>query len=215
MDSKDDDDEYDFEAQVKAFSAALRRTPHKAVQEPERLGFTYEVDDDEIEEDLAEERAARPANASQQALVAYFESKAPPDEALVCLWQKEMLCDEPNAPLWRRYFRQGNARLKALFLFGLDRDPTDGNMLNSLGFLQEFSPMLKELITRYQLACDRETDEIKFMELAQDFDGSTGDSGYDALQALASRYPAENFKARCVSQLLAKNLAEDQTIHSF
>jgi hypothetical protein len=125
------------------------------------------------------------------------------------LWQEETLCDEPNYPLWRRYFRQGNARLKALLLFGLDRDPTSGGLLGALSFLHEFSPMLKELIARYLYACDAENDEPRFLQLAEDFDGNTGDSGYEALQALRSRYPVGSFKARCVACLLAQRTAQD------
>jgi hypothetical protein len=48
--------------------------------------------------------------------------------------------------------------------------------------------MPKELLTRYKLACDQESDPQRFRELAQDFAASTSSFGYDALQALQAHY---------------------------
>ena len=66
--------------------------------------------------------------------------------------------EQHTLSFWRRYFRAGNTQLKKLILFGLDRDPTDRDLLDSLAFLHSFVPTPKELLTRYKLACDQESD---------------------------------------------------------
>ena len=204
----DDDEEYNFAARAKEVSEIFKRSPHNTIDEIEKLGFSYEIDDSD-EEILAEEKAAIALNTNQQILVDFFNEQIPPNETLLTLWQQETEGEEINFPLFRRYFRGGNKQLKALFLFGLDQNPTDIKLLDDLSFMHEFSPMLKELIARYVLACDQENDEEKFAELAQDFDNNMGNSGYEALHALSLRYPANSFKSRCVKNLIAQRNAQN------
>src|ERR1700730_13399110 len=171
-----------------AVSHLFRRRPHNLIEKIEKLGFTYRVDDSEDAEDIAEERAARPKTTAQTVLVYYLDGADTPTESLLALWREETQRNNTPFPLWRRYFRAGNAQLKKLILFGLDRDATDRDLLDSLSFLHSFLPMPKELLTRYKLACDQESDPQRFRELAQDFDASTSSFGYDALQALQAHY---------------------------
>lgn len=91
-------------------------------------------------------------------LVYYLDGADTPTESLLALWREETQRNNTPFPLWRRYFRAGNAQLKKLILFGLDRDATDRDLLDSLSFLHSFLPMPKELLTRYKLACDQESD---------------------------------------------------------
>lgn len=153
-----------------AVSHLFRRRPHNLIEKIEKLGFTYRVDDSEDAEDIAEERAARPKTTAQTVLVYYLDGADTPTESLLALWREETQRNNTPFPLWRRYFRAGNAQLKKLILFGLDRDATDRDLLDSLSFLHSFLPMPKELLTRYKLACDQESDPQRFRELVQDFD---------------------------------------------
>lgn len=115
----DHDDELVWQTsqeKAEAVSHLFRRRPHNLIEKIEKLGFTYRVDDSEDAEDIAEERAARPKTTVQTVLV----------------WREETQRNNTPFPLWRRYFRAGNAQLKKLILFGLDRDATDRDLLDSL-----------------------------------------------------------------------------------
>ncbi len=172
-----------FQERAEAVSHLFHHRPHNLIEKIEKLGFTYRVDDSEDAEDIAEERTALPNTTAQTVLVFYLDG-ADATESLLTLWRQETQRNNTPFPLWRRYFRAGNAQLKKLILLGLDRDATDRDLLDSLSFLHSFLPMPKEFLTRYKLACDREGDPQRFRELAQDFDASTSSFGYDALQAL-------------------------------
>lgn len=193
-----------FWERVREVSEIMRRRPHNAIEALEALGFTYVVEDGEDEADIAEERAAMPQNTAERNLVEYLDGDAPPDETMLALWRDVTEAEEPNYPLYRRYFRAGNARLKALLLFGLEHNPADRELLSDLSFFHLFSPMLKELIALYSRACDAEDDPDRFTVLAGDFDDFTYDSGYEALLALQERYPSGSEKAVLVQKLFAE-----------
>jgi hypothetical protein len=195
-----------------AVSHLFRRRPHNLIEKIEKLGFTYRVDDSEDAEDIAEERAARPKTTVQTVLVYYLDGADTPTESLLALWREETQRNNTPFPLWRRYFRAGNAQLKKLILFGLDRDATDRDLLDSLTFLHSFLPMPKELLTRYKLACDRESDPQRFRELAQDFDASTSSFGYDALQALQAHYADCAVKKSVIDGLLVEIEKHEDTV---
>jgi hypothetical protein len=186
-----------------AVSHLFRRRPHNLIEKIQKLGFTYRVDDNEDAEDIAEERAARPNTTVQTVLVYYLDGA---DR------REETQRNNTPFPLWRRYFRAGNAQLKKLILLGLDRDATDRDLLDSLTFLHSFLPMPKELLTRYKLACDRESDPQRFRELAQDFDASTSSFGYDALQALQAHYADCAVKKSVIDGLLVEIEKHEDTV---
>jgi hypothetical protein len=106
--------------------------------------------------------------------------------------------------LWRRYFRAGNAQLNKLILFGLDREPTHRDLLDSLAFLHSFVPTPKELLARYTLACDQESDPQRFRDLVQDFNASTSSFGYGALQALQAHFTDCAVKKSVIDGLLVE-----------
>jgi hypothetical protein len=211
-----DDDETggsDLRARMRAVSEAFRRHPHDIVEQMEKLGFHYVVDGGRAEAELSEERLASPANAQQQSLAEYFDGSMPPDERILEVWRAERDAPEPNYALWRRYFRSGNKNLKMSIVFGLEKEPTDRGLLSDLSFMHIFSPMLKELISKYLAACDVEEDHVKFAALAQDFENHTHASGYAALAALSGRYPAGSFKALCIEKLsMEKGAQEDLSL---
>jgi hypothetical protein len=94
------------------------RGSYNAVEEIEKLGFTYVVDENENGDEIGEERSARPITADQVSLVSYLESTVSPDEHWLTLWRSETRLDDTPFSLWRRYFRAGNTQLKNLLLFG-------------------------------------------------------------------------------------------------
>jgi hypothetical protein len=202
-----------FQEKAEAVSHLFRRRPHNLIEKIEKLGFAYRVDDSEDAEDIAEERAALPKTTAQTGLVFYLDGAETPTESLLTLWREETQRDNTPYPLWRRYFRAVNAQLKKLILFGLDRYPTDRDLLDSLAFLHSFLPMPKELLTRYTLACDRESDPQKFRELAQDFDASASSFGYDALQALQAHYADCAVKKSVIDGLLVEIENHEDTVN--
>jgi len=202
-----DDDDKDFrkyQEKQEAVKDVFRRQPHNVIDELEKLGFAYVVDDEEDETELAEEHTAQAANNNEKVLVAYFNSKTTPNENLLSLWRAATTPSqgESNYPLWRRYFRAGNEQLKQLLLFELEQSPTDRELLSDFSFMHEFAPMLKTLIALYQRACDAENDVERFKVLAQNFDNHLHASGYEALIYLREHYADHPSKAQWVEQII-------------
>lgn len=201
-----------FQEKAEAVSRLFRRRPHNLIEKIEKLGFAYCVDDNEDAEDIAEERVAIPKTTAQTVLVVYLDGADTPTESLLTLWLEETQGNNTPFPLWRRYFRAGNAQLKKLILFGLDREPTHRDLLDSIAFLHSFVPTPKELLTRYKLACDQESDPRRFRELVQDFNASTSSFGYDALQALQAHYANCAVKKSVIDGLLVEIEKHDDTV---
>ena len=83
----DDDEEYNFAVRAKEVSEIFKRSPHNTIDEIEKLGFSYEIDDSD-EEILAEEKAAISLNTNQQILVDFFNEQIPPNETLLTLMKR-------------------------------------------------------------------------------------------------------------------------------
>jgi hypothetical protein len=212
MSADEEDDFAVYRKRAQAVARLFRRRPHNIIEEIEKLGFAYYADDGEDAEEIAEERAAKSVTNDQTALVAYFEGSALPDDGLLALWRVEI--GKPDAPfaLWRRYFRAGNPQLRKLLLFGLDQTPSDRDLLSHLAFLHEFASVPRELLARYTLACDRESDPRRFATLARDFDEVADSFGYDTLMALKERYETDAIKKRVLETLLTAKKNGDEAI---
>jgi hypothetical protein len=193
-----------FQEKAEAVSHLFRRKPHNLIEKIGKLGFAFRVDDSEDTEDIAEERAAFPKTTAQTVLVFYLDGTDTPTERLLTLWLQETQRNNTPFPLWRRYFRAGNAQLNKLILFGLDREPTHRDLLDSLAFLHSFAPTPKELLARYTLACDQESDPQRFRDLVQDFNASTYPFGYGALQALQAHFTDCAVKKSVIDGLLVE-----------
>ena len=192
--NKDEDDLEDYREKVEAVTRLYRR-PHNMIEGIEKLGFEYDADDSDDVDEIAEEKAARPANETEKRLITFLENRAEPNNDITALWRQETCRDDTSVALWRRYFLAGSAQLKKLILFGLDTHPCDQILLMQLAFLHEFVPMHREILARYARACDEETDLKKFAALMQDFDEVADSFDYDALKALRERYadnPSKN-----------------------
>jgi HPt (histidine-containing phosphotransfer) domain-containing protein len=109
-----------------------------------------------------------------------------------------------NTPLFRRYFRKGNIQLLALLRHGLDQNPINPDLLNNLGFYHIFSPILKELISRYSKACETEQDMAPYRQLAHDFHINCSASGYEALYALDETLQQDDPKKAVVRDLMSE-----------
>ena len=185
------------------------------IEEVEKLGFEYCVDDGDDADEIAEEKTARPENENEKRLVSFLENRAEPDNKITALWCQETQKDDASVALWRRYFRAGSAQLRMLILFGLDTHPCDQILLMQLAFLHEFVPMHREILARYLRACDEETDLQKFAVLAQDFDEAADSFDYDSLKALRERYAGNPSKSAIVIALLDARAKVENEIVSF
>lgn len=184
-------------------SKIIRKHPDNYVEKLEEIGFQW-FDDDAWEEEEEEERAAVPQTENQQVLVTFFEESGPLTHEILDAFQTEKYADEPNYPLFRRYFKQINSNLKNLILWGLDRYPTESGLLDDLSFFQEFDNVLSELINRYKTACLQEKDLDRFDSLVQDFYMSTIESGFDAYYELKDMFEKNTEKRHIIDRQIAE-----------
>jgi hypothetical protein len=90
-------------------------------------------------------------------------------------------------------------------LFGLDRCQTHIDLLSDLVYFHEYENVLRELIARYSVACEKEDDLSKFNEIAQDFYYSTTPDGYDALHALRELFSSNTQKREIIELLITEH----------
>jgi hypothetical protein len=143
-DEFDSDEDLENTRLVAKVSQVIRADPKNMASNLEKLGFAW-VDDGYGDEETAEEDATTPQNALQKYLSAYFEGTIELGSEVLDAFTIEKNSDDPNYPLIRRYFKQGNLPLKRLLLFGLQIEPTNIDLLSDLAFLHEFRPLLQEL----------------------------------------------------------------------
>jgi len=184
-------------------SEIMRNHPDDYIDKLEEIGFQW-FDDDAWEEEEKEERTAVPKTVNQRALVAFFEEGGPPTHKLLDAFRAEKYADEPNYPLFRRYFKQINSNLKKLILWGLDRYPTDSSLLDDLSFFQEFDNVLSELINRYKTACLLEEDLDRFDSLIQDFYMNTIEHGFEAYYGLEQMFEKNTIKRVIIDHQIAE-----------
>ena len=128
----------------------------------------------------------------------------------------ECNAEHPNYALIRKYYKTANSSLKALLLFGLDQHPTSIDLLSDLAYFHEYEYILRELIARFTLACEKEDDLSKFREIAQDFNDATIPDGYDALHALRELFSSNTQKREIIELLIAEHKEskmKDRAVH--
>jgi hypothetical protein len=74
---------------------------------------------------------------------------------LIDIFIEETKTDNPNYPLFRRYFKSGNSRLFQLLITGLTDASTNQTLLSGLGYFHENNQILSKLITIYTNACEK------------------------------------------------------------
>jgi hypothetical protein len=157
---------------------------HKIYEELINLGYEYIDEDDEGVEELEENRATV-KNINQKKLVSYFEGNIEFTANLICKYIYEVNKNKPNYPLLRKYLKSGNSNLKTLLLFGLEQNKSDITLLNSLGYFNQFTSILKIIIDKYLIACQFEQDLVKFNILIEDFYYHVHKFDYDVFAGLS------------------------------
>lgn len=109
---EDESDRQKFEKQAEAVSRLFRHKPYNLIEEMEKLGFTYVVDENEDAEEIAEERATRSTTANQAALVSFLEGAGAPDEHWLALWRDETRKDDALFPHLVTIFSVGQRATK-------------------------------------------------------------------------------------------------------
>ena len=179
------DDDFEKEKRklmFKEVARVIKEHPRNYTEKLAELGFTWV--DDEIDEEEVEERAATIRTDNEKNLVAYLEGEVELSDKVLDLFLTEKNSDSLNYPLFRRYFKKGNTRLKELLMYGLEKHPTDRGLLSDLSYYHEFRNILGELIEAYLTACGREHDLDRFGQLVMSFYLDTEPDGFDALHEL-------------------------------
>jgi hypothetical protein len=109
---KEDDIEIKSYKLFKDTQDLLRNETNNLHSKMTSLGYEYCYEEG-IDIDVIEEQKSKPKNANQSNLVLYFTDKNEPNEDILNKFLIEKYKANPNYPLFRKYFRQGN--LKRLF----------------------------------------------------------------------------------------------------
>jgi hypothetical protein len=179
------DDDFEKEKRklmFKEVARVIKEHPRNYTEKLAELGFTWV--DDEIDEEEVEERAATIRTHNEKYLIAYLEGEVELSDKVLDLFLAEKNSDSLNYPLFRRYFKKGNTRLKELLMYGLEKHPTDIGFLSDLAYYHEFRNILGELIQAYMTACGRENDPERFSQLVMSFYLETDPDGFDAFHEL-------------------------------
>ena len=172
----------------------FREHPDDYLDRLQDLGFEFIEDEDEIE--LLEEELARPENARQERLVAFFEGKEKVTEDIFRLFSEEKASEEANYPLIRKYFRQGNPRLKELIVYGLEKYPGRIDLLDDLMFFHEFSEVYPLVVKCYTMACLEQENMETFSKLVQDFFEATRPHDHREYYALRDLFDPDSVKRK-------------------
>jgi hypothetical protein len=190
------------EMRIEKVDEIFRTQSDNYVSAMEEIGFEWHEEEDFEKQ---EEEAAKPENPNQRLLIDYFEGKEKLSDGILEVYFSERNAEHPNYALVRKYFKKANSNLKALLLFGLDRCQTHIDLLSDLVYFHEYENVLRELIARYSVACEKEDDLSKFNEIAQDFYYSTTPDGYDALHALRELFSSNTQKREIIELLIAEH----------
>ena len=186
----------------------LKNQPDNYREALGEIGFGY-YEEENLEE--KEEDEAIPQNSNQKYLVSYFDGKKELSEKTLQIFEAERNAQHPNYPLIRKYFKKANKNLKTLILYGLGQQPTHVQLLSDLAYYHEFENLLKELISRFTIACNKENNLLNFSEIAQEFYYATIPDGYNALYFLKELLPPHTEKGKNIRFLIAELTKESDT----
>ena len=203
------DDDFEKEKRKLVFqevARVIKAHPRNYAEKLAELGFRWV--DDEIDEEEVEERAATIRSDNERYLVGYFEGEVELSDQILDTYLAEKNSDSLNYPLFRRYFKKGNDRLKKLLMYGLDKHPTEIGLLSDLAYYHEFRNVLGELIEAYLTACGRENDPERLIQLVMSFYLDTEPDGFDALHELEQVCSPGSWKWKVI-QTVRKQLESD------
>jgi hypothetical protein len=196
-----DDDFESIERKIKfeAVRKTIKDDPDGWRHGLEELGFNWVDDDNGLEEQ--EELDANPVGKRQQLLVDYFEGRAVLSGEITQCFLDEKNSENPNYPLIRRYFKQGNKQLKSLLEVLTDVRPTDIELLHDLCFFHHHRQILSILIKRFKRGCELEEDLDSFEQLVFMFYTETEVDGYEALRELSVMFDTQSAKGQIVYKI--------------
>lgn len=195
---------------IEKVNEVFKKNPENYREGLAEIGFQWF--DDDYPDEIEEENSAVPENRNQELLVAYFNGDLDLSDHILEIFFTEKYRDDPNYALIRRYFRQGNKKLKALIYRGLEMNPTDIGFLSDLSFFHEFHPMLGEVIRCYTEACKLQGNPETFSELARNFYYNTSPDGYEVYHALKEIYGSGTEKGMIIDQLIQDEKDADEPI---
>ena len=196
------DDDYERlrrELVFEQVAKAIKQYPKNWASRLEHLGFEWFDDEDDQEE--VEEASARSENLNQGLLVAYFEGSSELSGQVLKAYLEETESDNPNYPLFRKYFKRGNQNLKRLLMYGLESKPTDLSLLSDIGFFHEHRNILAVLIRLYLRACGEEQDMGNFEKLVLSFSYDTEPDDFDPLYELEQQFSPNSVKGRIIRKI--------------
>ena len=129
------DDDFEKEKRKLAFeevARVMKAHPKNYMEKLAKLGFRWV--DDEVDEEEVEERTATIRTDNERYLVGYLEGERGLSDQVLDTYLAEKNSDSLNYPLFRRYFKKGNDRLRELLLYGLEKRPTDIGLLSDLAY---------------------------------------------------------------------------------
>jgi hypothetical protein len=191
-------------------AGTIKEDPENWADRLEELGFQWFDDEDDQEEN--EEAAATPANQNEQLIVDYLEGTKEPSEKVLAAFIEETESENPNCPLFRRYFKKGNPNLKKLLMYGLGKNPNDMGLLGDLGYFHENRNILGNLIRSYVKACEIEQNMANFEKLVLSFCYDTHPDGFDAIAELDQHYPPESTKGKILKKIRQEQEMEPEVI---
>ena len=157
------------------------------------LGFNF-IDDDSETKEIEEERKALPQNTIEKDLINYLEGQSQPSQEQIDHLTAIKTHKEPNYPLIRKYFKQGNEQLLKLLLYALEKQPTNTELLKDLHYFHQHRNIHFEIVRCYLRACKEEKDLAIFEDLAEDFIHATKGTNFDALHQLKYAFPNDTEK---------------------
>jgi hypothetical protein len=202
-----------FDSYQKKFEEILAKTRQCRSHKEKRTdlldnGFEF-FDDDDDSNEIQEENVAQAQNSRQERLLCYFESDCEPSENHLIDFKQEKNSSHPNYPLIRKYFRIGNNQLKRLILFGLNKNPSDAELISDLAFFNNFSVNLSEFIDYCTKAAVSVSNEKIFKRILTDFDWIAREYDYDTYHALISNPKISEQKKTIVKSMQENGLTID------
>ena len=157
------------------------------------LGFNF-IDDDNEAKEIEEEHKALPKNTIEVKLINYLEGQSQPSQEKINYLIAIKTSKEPNYPLIRKYFRQGNEQLLKLLLYALEKQPINKGFLQDLHYFHQHRNIHFEIIHYYLRACEKEQDLVALEKLVEDFIHATQGTNFDALHQLRHAFPHNTAK---------------------
>jgi hypothetical protein len=195
----DDFEKIEREIIFERVAKAIKEDPENWANRLEGLGFEWFDDEDDQEE--REEVTAVPGNKNEELIVDYFEGTGDLSEKVLAAYIEETESENPNSPLFRKYFKKGNPNLKKLLMYGLGKNPNDLGLLGDLSYFHENRNILGDLIRSYVKACEIEQDMARFEKLALSFYYDTHPDGFNALYELEQRHTPDSTKGEILKKI--------------